>query len=61
MNMLKNLRDQYVELEISKEEYIQKMYEHFHSILFEYAGYIHNTDIDKIVIEDKNIFMTSKK
>jgi FkbM family methyltransferase len=61
MNMLQELRDKYINLQISKEDYIQRMYEQFHSKLFEYADYIHQTDVDKIIIQDKDIFLTSKK
>lgn len=45
---------------ISKPDYIQTMYEAHHSILFDYANYIKNTNISAIEITDDNIVMTSR-
>jgi FkbM family methyltransferase len=56
---LKDIRKSYHTNAISKPEYIEKMHE-VHAILFEYAGYIQNTDIAKIEISDGIVLMTSR-
>jgi FkbM family methyltransferase len=45
---------------IDKPTFIRKMYENYHSILFEYAEHLSKTNIGKIEIEDNQIIMTSR-
>jgi len=59
MNKLKKLADKYSKLEIEKPEYIENMHK-IHSVLFDYSEYIKNTDIQKIVITDDLVTMTSR-
>lgn len=43
---------------MSKSEYIEEMYQHYHSKLFEYSEYISHSDIAKIEIHDSEVVMT---
>jgi len=57
---LVNIKEQYKIGTITKEKYIESMY-NLHKILFEYSMYIENTDIKKIEIVDREVYFTSKK
>jgi FkbM family methyltransferase len=55
-------RDSYLIGDISKPEYIKKMYQKHHYMLFEYAEYIRQTNISSIeILDDKVIFSSRDK
>ncbi len=56
MSRLKNYRTNYENHKLSKEDYINKMYE-LHKILFDYSEYLGNTDINAIEITDQKVIM----
>ena len=58
---IKILEKNYLEGNIKKPEFISKMYKENHDILFEYADFIKNRDIQKIEITDDNVIMTSRE
>lgn len=58
MNKLIKLKNDFENKIITKQEYIKKMYSEFHSVLFDYANNIWNTDISKIEIVENEIIMT---
>ncbi|NCD70751.1 FkbM family methyltransferase [Mucilaginibacter agri] len=55
---LKETRELYINKQISKAEYINKMHE-FHLLQFEYADFLSQTDICKITLEGGKMIMTS--
>ncbi len=57
---LGKMRDDFVAGKISKSDYIEKMYHDYHSYLFDYAKYIHQTDIDKIEISSEGVIVHTK-
>ncbi|MBI3891540.1 MAG: FkbM family methyltransferase [Candidatus Wallbacteria bacterium] len=57
---LEEIRKQFAANQIAKPEYIDRMHE-VHACLFEYAGYIGQTDISKIEITDGMVVMTSRE
>ena len=57
---LKKLKEDLSQNKIEKAEYIKEMHK-IHSILFEYAEFIEDTDIYKIEITNKQVIMTSKE
>ncbi len=59
MNIL-DTRTSYLNGEISKPDFIKKMYQLHHSKLFEYADYIKQTNIASIEILDNELVMTSR-
>ena len=50
-------KDKYRKGQYSKPEYINAMHE-IHSVLFEYAAFLKNTNIAKIEIQDDKVIMT---
>jgi FkbM family methyltransferase len=60
MNSIKKTREKFTSGEISKPTFIRQMYEGHHNILFEYAEFIKNTNINKIEIQDGSVIMTSR-
>jgi FkbM family methyltransferase len=54
---LSELKRVYQEGKITKQEYIDKMYD-LHALLFEYARFIRNTNICNISISDDSVIMT---
>ncbi|MDP1592709.1 MAG: FkbM family methyltransferase [Gallionella sp.] len=61
MTSLQEIRDQHLSGALSKPEYIRKMYQLRHAQLFEYAKYLHETDVESIEIRDGSVVMTSRK
>jgi FkbM family methyltransferase len=61
MTSLHEIRDQYLSGTLNKPEYIQKMYQHYHARLFEYAKYLPMTDIEMIEIRDGKVVMKFRK
>ncbi|MGV3581305.1 MAG: FkbM family methyltransferase [Methylophilus sp.] len=59
MNIL-DTRTDYLNGEISKPDFIRKMYQHHHSKLFDYAKYIKQTNIASIEIFDDKVIVTSR-
>ncbi|WP_321422005.1 FkbM family methyltransferase [uncultured Methanobacterium sp.] len=57
---LNQLKIHYLDGEITKEKYIQDMYQ-IHKTLFEYSKFLKDTDIKKIEISDDSILMTSRE
>lgn len=60
MNTLLKTAECYARCEIDKPEFIRSMYEEQHARLFDYAGYLMNTNIKKIEIEDGRVIMTTR-
>ena len=58
MRMIETI-ESYKSKEISKQEYIDAMYG-FHTLLFEYAKILPDTDIKNIEIVDDKVIMTSR-
>ena len=56
---LEQLKKDYKNGNISKQDYIDKMHE-LHKMLFEYASFIRKTDIGRIEIADASVIMTSR-
>ena len=56
---LAELKSRYYDGLMEKQNYIKEMHLK-HQILFEYAKFIHGTDIKSIVISDDNVTMTSR-
>lgn len=59
MSKLASLKNSYNHQEISKAEYIDKMYE-IHQILFEYSKHLKLSDISRIEISDDKVLMTTR-
>ena len=57
---LKEIERNFNDGKINKEEYIHKMHE-IHTSLFDYADFIKNKDIKKIVITDDKVTMVSRE
>jgi len=53
------IKAKYEKGNLSKQKYIEMMHQ-IHTILFEYAEFIHDTDIASIEISDGNVIMTSR-
>ena len=53
-------RNKFLSGNISKPEFIQKMYQLHHSKLFEYSDYMKQTNIASIEISDDQVIMTSR-
>ena len=60
MNSIKDTQAKFMSGEINKPAYIKNMYEQHHAALFDYAGYIANTNVNKIEILDGCVIMTSR-
>jgi FkbM family methyltransferase len=59
MNIL-DTRESYLNNELSKPDFIKKMYQMHHAKLFEYAEYIKKTNIGSIEILDDKVIITSR-
>ena len=60
MNKIKNTLANYTYGIIDKPSYIKSMYEEHHAVLFDYAGYLFQTNIKKIEIENDSVIMTTR-
>jgi FkbM family methyltransferase len=60
MKTLTNLKSEYRKGNIKKAVYINKMY-NIHSVLFEYADFIKDTDISRIEVTDDALIMTTRQ
>lgn len=58
---MKILEENYLSGEVSKPEFISRMYKENYDKLFEYAEFIKNRDIQKIEITDDSVIMTSRE
>jgi hypothetical protein len=58
---LLEIKSEYCKKNISKNNYIKKIYKEYHSSLFEYSDLIKQTDIKKIEITDSELSMISKR
>ena len=58
---IENIQSDYKENKINKAEYISKMYNKNHNILFDYSEFIKNKDIQKIEITDGSVIMTTRE
>ncbi len=59
MKHLTDIKKEYLKGHMKKAAYIRRIY-NIHSVLFEYAEFIKNTDISNITIEDNSVVMTSR-
>jgi len=57
---LDKTRDDFVKGKLAKPDYIEKMYCDNHAHLFDYAKYIHKTDINKIEISSEGVVFYTK-
>lgn len=53
------LKKSYQEGNIAKAEYISKMYQ-YHDNLYQYAGFLPETNVKRIVIEDNQVYMETR-
>ena len=60
MNLIE-LKNDFFKRKISKSNYIKKIYNKYHDLLFQYSDLIIKTDIQKIEITSSAVKMTSKK
>jgi FkbM family methyltransferase len=60
MNPIQEILDKYTTGVMDKASFIKCMYEEHHAGLFNYAGYLFQTNIKKIEIEDDSVIMTSR-
>ncbi|MBE3609025.1 FkbM family methyltransferase [Campylobacter californiensis] len=58
---LKMLEEYYLKGEVSKPDFISRMYKENHSKLFEYSEFIKSRDIQKIEITDDSVIVTSRE
>jgi len=61
MNEINKTVDLYKKKEIDKSDFIKNMYNKHHYKLYEYAEFLHKTDIEKITIENNRVITTSRK
>ena len=61
MNSINKTIELYKKEVIDKSIFIKDMYATHHSKLYEYAEYLHKTDIEKITIENNRVITTSRK
>lgn len=59
MNKLINQKKQFLNGQLAKNEYLEKIYAH-HTYLFDYSEFMKGTDISKIEIEDDSIIFTCR-
>lgn len=57
---ISDTRESYLNNQLSKPDYIKKMYQMHHAKLFEYAEYIKKTNIGSIEILDDKVIITSR-
>jgi FkbM family methyltransferase len=55
------LKREFLKKNINKSDYIRKIYNKYHDLLFQYSDLINKTDIKKIEITSLGVVMTSKK
>ena len=55
------LKNDFLKKRINKTEYIKKVYNSYHNLLFQYSDSILKTDVQKIEITSSAVKMTSKK
>jgi len=60
MNKLTKLKEEFLNGQITKYEYVDKMYAYYHAILFDYSEFMKNTNISKIEIEDDAVVFTCR-
>ena len=60
MNLIE-LKNEFYKKKINKANYIKKIYNRYHDLLFQYSDLISKTDVQKIEITSSSIKMTSKK
>ena len=60
MNLIE-LKNEFYNKKINKANYIKKIYNRYHDLLFQYSDLISKTDVQKIDITSSSIKMTSKK
>jgi FkbM family methyltransferase len=60
MTTIQQTLEQFRQGAIDKPTFIRTMYEAHHATLFDYAGYIGQTNVRKIEIEDGRVIMTSR-
>ena len=58
---IEKLEKDYLNDEVSKPDFISRMYKENHDKLFEYAEFIKSRDIQKIEITDDSVIMTSRE
>jgi FkbM family methyltransferase len=61
MSSLDKIKNDFLSGDLTKPEYINKMYKMCHSKLFDYAEFISQTDIDEIKILDNQVYMKSRR
>ena len=61
MNKINKTIELYKKDVIDKSIFIKDMYATHHSKLYEYAEYLHKTDIERITIENNRVITTSRK
>jgi FkbM family methyltransferase len=61
MNSINKTIELYKKGVIDKSIFIKDMYAAHHSKLYEYAEYLHKTDIERITIENNRVITTSRK
>ena len=61
MNKINKTVELYKKKDIDKSTFIKDMYASHHTKLYEYAEYLHKTDIEKITIENNRVITTSRK
>ena len=59
-NKFSDLKNYFAEGRISKPEFISEAHKRFHSVLFEIASELPNTDIASIEIADNKVYMVSR-
>ena len=55
------LKNDFLKKRINKTEYIKKVYNSYHNLLFQYSDSILKTDVQKIEITSSSVKMTSKR
>lgn len=60
MNTIKKIKKIYLDGAIKKSDFIKRMYNEHHFKLFEYANFLHETNIKSIEIDDGRVIMTSR-
>jgi FkbM family methyltransferase len=58
---IRALEQKFKKEEVTKPDFISKMYKENHDLLFEYSEFIKDRDIEKIEITDASVIITSKE
>jgi len=61
MNSINKTIELYKKEVINKSTFIKDMYATHHSKFYEYAEFLHKTDIEKITIESNRVITTSRR